>query len=107
MKIIGVRPRDAGPGEPQGYIESPNHRVIPESLYKAQLVERLSAAALKAENFADSMAVLAGLRGPIDRFFNKVTVNTDDKELRENRLRLLSQIRDTLNLVADFSLVEG
>jgi hypothetical protein len=48
MKIIGVRPRDAGPGEPQGYIESPNHRVIPESLYKAQLVERLSAAALKA-----------------------------------------------------------
>ncbi len=53
------------------------------------------------------MAMLAGLRGPIDRFFDKVTVNTDDKELRENRLRLLSQIRDTLNLVADFSLVEG
>ncbi len=54
-----------------------------------------------------SMAALARLRGPVDRFFDKVTVNTDDKELRENRLRLLSQIRDTLNLVADFSLVEG
>jgi hypothetical protein len=48
MKIIGVRPRDAGPGEPQGYIESPNRRVLPESLYKAQLVERLGGAALKA-----------------------------------------------------------
>lgn len=66
-----------------------------------------SASALKAEDFAASMAALAQLRGPVDRFFDKVTVNTDDKELRENRLRLLSQIRDTLNLVADFSQIEG
>jgi glycyl-tRNA synthetase beta chain len=66
-----------------------------------------SAAALKAEDFSVAMTALAQLRGPVDRFFAKVTVNTDDAELRENRLRLLSQIRDTLNLVADFSLIEG
>jgi hypothetical protein len=48
MKIIGVHPRDAGPSEPQGYIESPNHRVLPESLYKAQLAERLGVGSLKA-----------------------------------------------------------
>jgi hypothetical protein len=48
MKIIGVHPRDAGPSEPQGYIESPNRRVLPESLYRAQLAERLGAGALKA-----------------------------------------------------------
>ena len=48
MKIIGVRPRDAGPSEPLGYIESPNRRVLPDSLYRAQLVERLGAGALKA-----------------------------------------------------------
>ncbi|HZL58299.1 MAG TPA: glycine--tRNA ligase subunit beta [Stellaceae bacterium] len=66
-----------------------------------------SAGALKAEDFAASMAALAILRGPVDRFFDKVTVNIEDKELRENRLRLLSQIRDTLNLVADFSKIEG
>lgn len=48
MKIIGVRPRDAGPGLPQGYVESPNHRVLPDSLYKAQLAERLGTSALKA-----------------------------------------------------------
>jgi len=48
MKIIGVRDVDAGPGLPQGLIESPNHRVLPESLYRAQLVERLGAGALKA-----------------------------------------------------------
>jgi glycyl-tRNA synthetase beta chain len=53
------------------------------------------------------MAALARLRHPVDEFFNKVTVNTDDRELRANRLRLLSQIRDTLNRVADFSKIEG
>ena len=48
MKIIGVRPRDAGPDLPQGFIESPNHPVQPASLYRAQLAERLGARALKA-----------------------------------------------------------
>jgi glycyl-tRNA synthetase beta chain len=53
------------------------------------------------------MAELARLRPPIDAFFDKVTVNTDDASLRENRLRLLARIRDTMNRVADFSLIEG
>jgi glycyl-tRNA synthetase beta chain len=53
------------------------------------------------------MAALAALRGPVDEFFNKVTVNCDDAGLRANRLRLLARIRDTLNAVADFSLIEG
>jgi glycyl-tRNA synthetase beta chain len=66
-----------------------------------------STKALESENFAGAMAALARLRVPIDDFFNKVTVNTDDRELRANRLRLLSQIRDTLNRVADFSKIEG
>jgi hypothetical protein len=48
MKIIGQRRRDAGPDLPQGLIESANHRVLPASLYRAQLAERLGAGALKA-----------------------------------------------------------
>jgi hypothetical protein len=48
MKIMGQRRGDAGPDLPQGFIESPNHRVLPESLYRAQLAKRLGAAALKA-----------------------------------------------------------
>src|SRR5208282_1056636 len=43
MKIVGVRRRDLGPDLPQGFIESPNRRVLPESLYRAQLSERLGA----------------------------------------------------------------
>jgi glycyl-tRNA synthetase beta chain len=53
------------------------------------------------------MTVLATLRQPVDVFFDKVTVNADDKVLRTNRLRLLASIRDTMNLVADFSKIEG
>jgi glycyl-tRNA synthetase beta chain len=66
-----------------------------------------SGAALVRENFAGAMAALARLRGPVDEFFLRVTVNCEDRNLRANRLRLLSQIRDTLNRVADFSQIEG
>ncbi len=53
------------------------------------------------------MGALSRLRQPVDEFFDKVTVNTDDSKLRENRLRLLARIRDTMNQVADFSQIEG
>jgi glycyl-tRNA synthetase beta chain len=59
------------------------------------------------ENFAGEMAALGVLRQPVDEFFERVTVNVDDMALRENRLRLLSRIRATMNHVADFSQIEG
>ncbi len=62
---------------------------------------------LDTEDFTGTMAALAKLRGPGDAFFDKVTVNAEDKDLRANRLRLLTQIRTTLNTVADFSKIEG
>ena len=64
-------------------------------------------AALGVEDFAATMEALATLRQPVDAFFDKVTVNTDDARLRENRLRLLSRIRAVMNQVADFSQIEG
>lgn len=63
--------------------------------------------AVAKEDFAGAMAALAKLRGPVDLFFDDVTVNADDPALRENRLKLLAQIRDALHTVADFSKVEG
>jgi len=62
---------------------------------------------LECEQFEKAMSELARLRRPVDDFFDKVTVNSDDPALRENRLRLLSRIRATLNRVADFSQIEG
>jgi glycyl-tRNA synthetase beta chain len=64
--------------------------------------------ALEREDFAGAMNAFAGLRAPIDSFFDKVTVNVTDKpDLRLNRLKLLNQIRATMDSVADFSRIEG
>ncbi len=63
--------------------------------------------ALEKEAFGEAMTALAGLRGPIDRFFDAVTVNDEDPALRENRLLLLSNIRAVMDSVADFSRIEG
>jgi glycyl-tRNA synthetase beta chain len=70
-------------------------------------VEGKVATAIEREDFAAAMAAMASLRRPVDAFFDKVTVNANDAGLRENRLRLLSQIRTTLDRVADFSKIEG
>jgi glycyl-tRNA synthetase beta chain len=67
----------------------------------------LAAAELEHERFEGAMAAMAQLRGPVDIFFDKVTVNAEDQALRRNRLLLLSQIRDTLHKLADFSKIEG
>jgi glycyl-tRNA synthetase beta chain len=50
---------------------------------------------------------LAGLRAPVDAFFDHVLVNDPDAARRENRLRLLIQVRDLMGKVADFSQVAG
>ncbi len=63
--------------------------------------------ALRREDFAAAMSALAKLRAPVDVFFDEVTVNADDPALRENRLRLLSQIRAAMDRVADFSKIAG
>ncbi len=63
--------------------------------------------AVEREDFTAAMTAMARLRAPVDAFFDKVTVNADDTELRVNRLHLLSQIRSTLETVADFSKIEG
>ncbi|WP_417841069.1 glycine--tRNA ligase subunit beta [Terasakiella sp.] len=63
--------------------------------------------ALKDERFAEAMTALAALRGPVDAFFETVTVNCENADVRVNRLRLLSQIGRALDGIADFSKLEG
>ncbi|AHB48115.1 glycyl-tRNA synthetase subunit beta [Hyphomicrobium nitrativorans NL23] len=70
-------------------------------------VKQDTVAAINVENFKGAMNALAELRGPVDAFFDKVTVNDADPALRENRLRLLSEIRAATLTVADFSKIAG
>ena len=80
-----------------------------EELALADALARAGAAdgLIEDERFADAMAVLAGLRAPLDAFFEKVTVNADDIAVRRNRLRLLAAVRRAMNRVADFGVIEG
>ena len=54
-----------------------------------------------------TLGSLARLRPPMDAFFDRVTVNAPEPELRRNRLRLLSRVRAAMDRVADFSKIEG
>src|SRR5215510_5372173 len=70
-----------------------------------------AAAAVAKEDFAAAMRAMAKLRPHVDAFFDKVTVNVaegaDKEKLRENRLKLLNEIREATRTVADFSRIEG
>ncbi len=59
--------------------------------------------ASQQEEFPKVMSILAGLRSPVDAFFDHVTVNSDDPAKRINRLRILARIRTILDQVAAFS----
>ncbi len=82
----------------------------PEELALAKAMVSIApeaSAAYAREDFAGAMSAMAKLRPAVDAFFDKVTVNADDKALRENRLILLNRIREATRTVADFSKIEG
>ena len=64
-------------------------------------------AALETEDFAAAMRALAALRAPVDAFFDKVMVNSEVPAERENRLKLLGQVRAVMGRVADFGQIAG
>jgi glycyl-tRNA synthetase beta chain len=56
---------------------------------------------LAAGDFAGCLGALAGLKAPIDRFFDDVLVMDEDTAKRENRLRLLNRFVEVFVGVAD------
>jgi glycyl-tRNA synthetase beta chain len=88
----------------------PAYFSLPEEQALAEANNRVrveTSTLLAANDYEAAMRVMATLRPAVDAFFDKVTVNVDDKALRENRLKLLNQIRDATRAVADFSKIEG
>jgi glycyl-tRNA synthetase beta chain len=62
--------------------------------------------AIAVENFGGAMSAVAMLRPAVDAFFSNVRVNDDDPKVRENRLKLLNEIREATRAVADFSRIQ-
>ncbi|MEL6964423.1 MAG: glycine--tRNA ligase subunit beta [Pseudomonadota bacterium] len=84
-------------------LEAAEERVLYDGLAAATFrIDR----AVKEEDFTDAMSALAHVRKPIDSFFERVIVNTDDTNIRRNRLNLLSNIHRSIATIADFSLIE-
>lgn len=85
-------------------LAEPEERALADAI--ASLRPQIEAA-LGREDFEGAMALIARLRAPVDAFFDKVTVNAEDKALRANRLRLLADIRTATRAIADFDRIEG
>ncbi|MFL6819239.1 MAG: glycine--tRNA ligase subunit beta, partial [Bradyrhizobium sp.] len=82
---------------------------LPEEKALATAVGQVKAeasAAVAREDFAGAMSAMAKLRPAVDAFFDKVKVNEDDPKVRENRLKLLNEIRAATRAVADFSKIQ-
>jgi glycyl-tRNA synthetase beta chain len=98
--------------EKKSYTGAPDPKLLKESEEKAlaeaiNTAKKEASAAVAKEDFAAAMSAMAKLRPRVDAFFDKVTVNADNKALRENRLKLLNEIREATRAVADFSKIEG
>jgi glycyl-tRNA synthetase beta chain len=94
------------------YADAPKRELYkePEEVSLAFEIERAklgTSRAIDNEDFEGTMSRLARLRPYVDAFFDEVTVNVEDKPLRENRLKLLNEIRAATRVVADFSKIEG
>jgi glycyl-tRNA synthetase beta chain len=85
-------------------LKQPAEKALAEAIGQ---VSQAVAFTIENEDFEAAMSAMALLRAPVDAFFDNVTVNTDDPKLRENRLRLLNQIRATTMTIADFSRIAG
>jgi glycyl-tRNA synthetase beta chain len=83
---------------------------LPEEKALASAIDQVKSeagAAVAKEDFATAMSAMAKLRPAVDAFFDKVKVNDDEPRMRENRLKLLNEIRAATRAVADFSKIEG
>jgi glycyl-tRNA synthetase beta chain len=92
---------DAGPEE--RLLAQPEEVELYRQLEAVHDVQRF----INAEKYSEAMRLMAQLRGPLDAFFDKVTVNAPQSDLRRNRLRLLHKARSTMDGIADFAKIEG
>lgn len=78
-----------------------------KDLYQAlQTVSPVVTPLLQAHDYTPALTELATLRTPIDAFFDRVMVMADDAAVKQNRLRLLAQLRALFISVADVSVLQ-
>jgi len=108
INILRIEEKRDGHAFDTGYethlLKLPEEAALATALEEAGTRIRLD---IEAEDFERAMEAMAGLRAPVDAFFEKVIVNDPAPELRRNRLRLLARLRAAMDAVADFSKIEA
>jgi glycyl-tRNA synthetase beta chain len=108
VNILRIEEKRDGHAFDSGYeahlLKLPEEAALAAALEEASARIRLD---IEAEDFERAMEAMAGLRAPVDAFFEKVIVNDPAPELRRNRLRLLARLRAAMDAVADFSKIEA
>ncbi|MGJ0533208.1 glycine--tRNA ligase subunit beta [Methylocystis sp.] len=107
--ILKAEEKKDGP-DAYAHRHAPNLRIEPQEHKLAAAIARAreeTAEHLSKEDFAGAMRALSKLREPVDVFFDDVTVNADNADLRLNRLRLLAELRRVMMGVADFGKIAG
>ena len=108
VNILGIEEKK----DKKTYSGQPSATIAEQLEEKALLtalegLQKPLAEALKTQDYQGAMKQLSGLRAPVDAFFDKVKVNVDNAPLRENRLKILANLREQCDAIAKFSLIEG
>lgn len=105
VNIVEKQGRDVAGGQtqPQKLVDDAERQ-----LHTAFTQARNSVAGLvQSDDFSGALKEITGLKPAVDTFFDKVMVMAEDKDLRENRIRLLVEIGALFNQVADFSKIQA
>ncbi|NTX41289.1 glycine--tRNA ligase subunit beta [Myxococcus sp. CA033] len=105
VNIVEKQGRDVAGGQTQ------SQKLVDDAerqLHSAFTQARNSVAGfVQSDDFSGALKEITGLKPAVDTFFDKVMVMAEDKELRENRIRLLTEIGALFNQVADFSKIQA
>jgi glycyl-tRNA synthetase beta chain len=105
VNIVSKQGKDVSPGpaDPRRFSEDAE-RALHDAFTRASA--RVDAL-VSTDDFAGALREITGLKPAVDTFFDKVMVMTEDASLRENRIRLLTQIGGLFGRVADFSKIQA
>ncbi len=96
-----LKKSDAAPGGlDEALLKEPTEQALYESVKK---IEPQIESNMLRRDYTGALKILAGIRGIVDKFFDDVLVNTEDMQLRANRLALLHRLNTLMNRVADIS----
>ena len=93
----------AGTANPQKFTDEPERNLHTAFTQARNRVSEY----MKSDDFSAALREITGLKPAVDTFFDKVMVMAEDAELRENRIRFLTEIGALFNQVADFSKIQA